>query len=230
MSELRRIRFVTLYFHYLQGLRLLPLALASLAVAMWMALPGTMRAAQFLQPEGLPILALLGVPVVALYKLLGVYYQQTFGIVRQRWTSRRRVVRAMVTFSVLGMVLGVLKRSGSDASSSLAVVLALSGLSFVWCWVRSGLQAHHYCVAAAGFLVLGALQGLDHSPVCALLRALPFTSHSRCGEVTLFGSWGMALLVLSLLDHWILATTMRPLPQPEPEAAPEPTAAPEMIG
>jgi hypothetical protein len=39
--------------------------------------------------------------------------------------------------------------------------------------------------------------------------------------VTLFSTWGMALVVLGLLDHRMLVQSMRPIPETEPGASPE---------
>ncbi len=220
MSELRRIQFVTRFFPYLQGLRLLPIGLGMLVLAAWAAWRGSPGAVTLLRPDRLPVLVLAGLPVLGLYALLGIYYRQTYGMVRQPWTTRRRVLRAMLTVSIMGMVMGILERSGPSAPAPTAFFLGLLGLSFTWCWIRSSYQAHHYFVTGVAVMMFATAHALGYPPVGALLQTLPFTSDAHCPEVTLFSTWGLALVVLGLLDHRMLVQIMRPIPESEPGATP----------
>ena len=221
MSELRRIQFVTKFFPYLQGLRLLPIGLGMLGSALWAAWRGSPGAVTLLRPEKLPVLLLAALPVLGLYNLLGVYSADTYGMVRQPWTARRRVLRAMLTVSVLGMVMGILQRSGPNSPAPTGLFLGLLGLSFTWCWIRSNYMAHHYFVTGLVVMIFATVHALGYPPVGALLQALPFTSDAHCPEVTLFSTWGIALVVLGLLDHRMLVQSMRPIPETEPGASPE---------
>src|SRR4051794_32598061 len=153
MSELRRIQFITRFFPYLQGLKLLPIGLGMLALATWAAWRGSPGAVTLLHPEKLPVLLLGALPVLGLYALLGVYYRNTYGLVRQPWTTRRRVLRAMLTVSIMGMVMGILERSGPSAPAPTGAFLGLLGLSFTWCWVRSNFLAHHYFVTGVMVMI-----------------------------------------------------------------------------
>ncbi len=220
MSELRRIQFVTRFFPYLQGLRLLPIGLGLLVLAAWAAWRGSPGAVTLLRPERLPVLLLGALPILGLYGLLGIYYRNTYGMVRQPWTTRRRVLRAMLTVSLLGMVMGILERSSAGTPAPMGLFLGLLGLSFTWCWVRSSFVAHHYFVTGVAVMIFAPAHPLGYPPVGALLQTLPFTSDAHCPEVTLFSTWGMALIMLGLLDHRMLVRSMRPIPDTEPDTAP----------
>jgi hypothetical protein len=221
MSELRRIQFVTRFFPYLQGLRLLPIGLGMLVLAAWAAWRGSPGAVTLLRLEKLPVLLLAVLPVLGLYALLGVYYSRTYGIVRQPWTTRRRVLRAMLTVSVMGMVMGILERSGPSSPAPTGMFLGLLGLSFTWCWIRSSFVAHHYFVTGVAMMIFATAHALGYVPVGTLLQSLPYTSDAHSPEVTLFSTWGLALVVLGLLDHRMLAQSMRPIPDSDPDATPE---------
>jgi hypothetical protein len=167
------------------------------------------------------VLLLASLPIIGLYSLVGVYYRNTYGMVRQPWTARRRVLRAMLTVSILGMVMGILERSGPNSPAPTGLFLGLLGLSFTWCWIRSNYVAHHYFVTGLVVMIFATIHALGYPPVGALLQALPFTSDARCPEVTLFSTWGTALIVLGLLDHRMLVQSMRPIPETEPGASPQ---------
>lgn len=221
MPELRRIQFVTKFFPYMQGLRLLPIGLGMLVLAAWASWRESPGVVTLLHPEKLPVLLLAALPVLGLYALLGVYYRRSYGMVRQPWTTRRRVLRAMLTVSILGMVMGILESSGPSSPAPTGAFLGLLGLSFTWCWIRSGFQAHHYFVTGMAVMMFATVHTLGFPPVGALLQTLPFTSEAHLPEVTLFSTWGVALVVLGLLDHRMLVSTLRPIPDTEPEATPE---------
>lgn len=222
MSELRRIQFVTRYFQYLQGLRVLPLGLGLLAVGLWMALPDTPGLAELLEFERLPLLLALTLPVLGLYSLAGLYYRRTYGFVQQNSTTRRRVMRALGAVCILGAVVGLLQRSEPGWAPTEAFLVMLS-VSCAWCWVHSGFQVHHHVIASVVLLILAGLHGLELSPVRVLLQGLPFTSAAHHDEVTLFSAWGLTLSTLGVMDHRLLAAYMRPVP--DTDATPEPGVA-----
>ncbi|HEY0092777.1 MAG TPA: hypothetical protein VGB96_00570, partial [Archangium sp.] len=99
----------------------------------------------------------------------------------------------------------------------LAWFLAVSALTVVWYWHWSGRVASHYLGVAGGFVLLAVLHALEANPVYALLRTLPFTSDTRGAAVTLVGTWGLAILVMGVMDHRLLVRTLGHGPEPEPE-------------
>jgi hypothetical protein len=228
MSEqlLQRIQFVTTYYPWLQGLRFVPFGLVQLGFAAWLALP---------EPEGVDAKGRLGVGLLVLmvgqllatglYALVGRYYRQRFGEVQVSITTRQRMQRAIGVSMVVGLVVGLLtaliRGSGRLPSGEvpLAWFLVVSALGVVWYWHWSGRVARHYLGVAAGFALLAVLHALDANPVYALLRALPFTSDTRGAAVTLVGTWGVAVLVMGVMDHQLLVRTLGN--EPEPEAGTE---------
>lgn len=228
MSEqlLQRIQFVTTYYPWLQGLRFVPFGLVQLGFAAWLALP---------EPEGVDSKARLGVGLLtmqggmlvatALYALVGRYYRQRFGEVRVSATTRQRMHQAIGVSVVVGLVVGLLTaliRGGAwtqPVELPLAGLLVVSALGVVWYWHWSGRVARHYLGVAAGFAAVAGLHALEANPVYALLRTLPFTSDARAGAVTLVGTWGLAVVVMGVMDHRLLARTLGQ--EPEPEAGTE---------
>lgn len=228
MSEqlLQRIQFVTTYYPWLQGLRFVPFGVVQLVFAVWLALP---------EPEGVDakgrlavgLLLLLGGQLVAtgLYAWVGRYYRQRFGEVQLSATTRQRMQRAISVSLVVGLIVGLvtaLIRGSAQLPSGevpLTGFLVLSALAMVWYWHWSGRMARHYLGVAASFVVLAVLHAVDANPVYALLRTLPFTSDARGAAVTLVGIWGLAVLVMGVMDHRLLVRTLGN--EPEPEAGTE---------
>ncbi|WP_375770618.1 hypothetical protein NR798_06895 [Archangium gephyra] len=229
MSEqlLQRIQFVTTYYPWLQGLRFVPFGVVQLAFAAWLALP---------QPEGvdakarlaLGLLTLLGGQLLAtgLYAWVGRYYRQRFGEVQLTATTRQRMQRALVVSLGVGLLVGLLtaliRGSGLTPAGEvpLSWFLVVSALGMVWYWHWSGRVARHYLGVAAGFALLAVLHAVEANPVYALLRTLPFTSDTRGAAVTLAGTWGVAVLVMGVMDHRLLVRTLGHAPEPETEEVP----------
>jgi hypothetical protein len=225
MSEqLQRIRFVTTYYDWLQGLRFLPLGLFPLGVSVWLALPWREQVdAQTRGEVGLG-LTLAGLALAAaLYAWLGAYYRRRFGVVRRSPSTHQRMRRAILVSLGVGIAAALatrMLRASTPVSQEppLFAMLLLAGLGMVWYWHWTGRFVRHYLAVAVGFVGLAALHALEVNPVCALLRALPFTTDSRCAGVTLTAAWGVAVLVMAVLDHRLLASTLGPEPESEPES------------
>ncbi|HYO65760.1 MAG TPA: hypothetical protein VEU33_06725 [Archangium sp.] len=225
MSEqhLQRIQFVTTYYDWVQGLRFVPLGLVQLGFAAWLARP-TPEGVDAKAHLGWGLLVMLGGSLLAVgcYALLGAYYRRRFGEVRRSATTTQRMHKAIGVSAVAGLVVGVLtaiiRKSTQTPSAEPPVlwILVVSALSLVWYWQWSGRVARHYLGVAGGFAVLAVLHALDANPVYALLRTLPFTSEARAAAVTLTGMWGLAVVVMGVLDHRLLARTLGHEPEPEP--------------
>lgn len=224
MSEqhLQRIQFVTTYYGWLQGLRFVPFGLVYLGFAAWLALP-PLEGADAKARLGVALLVQLGGLLLAtgLYAWVGAYYRRRFGEVKVSAATRQRMLRAVGMSAgvalVAGLLVGLLRGSGHLTAVPLSGLLLASALALVWYWHWSGRFARHYLGVAAGFALLAALHAVEANPVYALLRALPFTSDGRGVAVTLVGTWGLAIVVMGVLDHRLLARTLGYEPEPEPE-------------
>jgi hypothetical protein len=224
MSEhhLQRIQFVTTYYGWVQGLRFVPFGLMNLAFAAWLALPW---------PEGVDEKGRMGVALLAhmggmllatgLAALTGVYYRRRFGEVQVSAATRQRMQRALMISAGVGLVAGLLtallRKATHITELPLSGLLLASALAMVWYWHWSGRFARHYLGVAAGFALLAALHAVEANPVYALLRTLSFTSNSRGAAVTLIGTWGLAIVVMGVMDHRLLARTLGYEPESEPE-------------
>lgn len=228
-QQLQRIQFVTTYYDWLQGLRFVPFGLVTLGFAAWLALPdpeGVVDAKGRVMAGQLVMLAAM-LLATGLHALLGAYYRRRFGVVRRSATTHQRMQKALGMSVVVGLVVGLfaatLHKGFQVTEIPLSGFLFLSAASLVWYWHWSGRFARHYLGVAAGFAVLAALHALDANPVYALLRMLPFTSDIRAAPVTLVGTWGLAVIIMGVMDHRLLARTLGH----EPEAESEPLEVPE---
>ena len=216
MSEsLRRIQYVTTYFEWVQGLRFVPMGLMGLGLAVWMAL-----ADPPLRLREHPVVVAVAVAVAAgFYVALGLYYRRRFGEVRPSASTRQRTKRLSRLALVAGLVVAgasdLIRWFGGPSQLPTLVGLALFGLALVYCWHWSGRVAHHYLVIAAVLLVLGVLDALGLSPVCALLKQLPSAPVDRCVDVTMVGAAGLVITALGVLDHLLLARLLGPPPESE---------------
>ena len=225
-QQLQRIQFVTTYYDWLQGLRFVPFGVVQLLFAAWLSVP---------RPEGadakgyfaVALLANLGGMLVAtgLYGLLGGYYRQRFGEVRRSAVTHQRMQRAIGLSAALGLFAGLLtamlRASTSASGLPLTEFLFLSAASIVGYWYWSGRVASHYLGVAGLFALLAGLHAVDASPVYALLRTLPFTTDSHGAAVTLAGTWGLAVILMGVMDHRLLARTLGHEPEAETAEVPE---------
>lgn len=216
MSEsLRRIQYVTTYYEWIQGLRFVPMGLMAVGLAVWIAVTGAPpRLREY------PVAMVLAVGIAAgLYAVLGGYYRRKFGDVRATASTRKRVVWVIGLSMVVGLLVGVvsgLTRQFEGAAQMKPVAgLVLFGLSLVVFWYWTGRVVHHYLGMAAVVVALGVLDALGLSPVCALL---PATSAQRCTVVTLFGTVGMTITVMGVMDHLMLVRLLGAPPESESES------------
>lgn len=227
-EQLRRIQFVTRYYDWLQGLRFLPMGLALLGFATWALLnPAAIGA----QPSRLGATVLTGGLLVALglYWVIGRYYRRRFGEVRPSEATRRTRRKMLLTFVVAGLALsqGAILLGGRSPGQPLPVPqgLVLCALALVAYWAWTGRFVRHYLTAAGVMAGAGLLHHLGINPLCALLHTAEAVSVRRCDVITLHLVSGLALVVLSVLDHRLLVRVLRPsLPE---EDASEPSSSPD---
>jgi uncharacterized membrane protein len=150
MQDLLKIRFLTINFSNLQGLKAVPLGLLLLAVVLW-ANSLSYPARNFL----VPVTAALG--AVALYALIERYYRRHYGKVER--TARQ--IRLEVIIGIIGGILG-LAAVLVDLTRSLSV--SLVGLVFALAFPAEYLRIfrlekapYYLWQTSAGFIiVLGA--------------------------------------------------------------------------
>lgn len=188
LQRLERIRTVTRYFAYWQGLKVVPMGLLCLAVAGMSRLPETNPTAVLVLRLALFTAALLATVFI------GAGYKRQFGVVynpRANW--RLDALTLFVTVSILvGLIL-------VDLWPTLPIYLTALGYAFFFVWVRqvTGGGRNHYLWLAAVLLLVSLLPlfGLGGSVAPQMLL------------VTL----GLGLVVTGVLDHLELIRIFRPV-------------------
>jgi hypothetical protein len=196
MHELKQTLFITKNFHALQGLRIVPLGLLLVA-----------QSAGWLGPQGNCTWSLLAlVAAIALFWLIGKYYDRAFGrVVRTREERRREWIIALV---VLAAIYGfaVLDSALSWPVSVAGLMLAAGFLTMYVFSARhwgSGFRVHYVILAAlmAGVSVLPAL------------RLAPRYQLFGPSSAPLLIVLGLIIIVGGLLDHVLLSQLLKPLPE-----------------
>jgi len=211
-ERLQRIQFVTRYYDWLQGLRFLPFGVLMAGFALWLALlpleggtPATLGAIAL----GVGLVATLG-----LYPLVGGYYQRRFGEVRSSQAMKQTRLRLTLLFAVAGMALAfglvALGLRGVGPGFSMSWALAISAAALVAYWAAIGRFVPHYPPIAGAMLLVALLHALGLNPLCDWLHVGDAASTVRCDLVTFHAAWGVALMVLALLDHRLLVRTLSP--------------------
>lgn len=187
MNDLARIRFVAGQFYYLQGLRLVPFGLWTVAFAAgWFGRQGDCT-------FSLPTLIL----VIILYKLVGVYYDRHFGRV-ERSLADRRLDWISLAVAIPAIWLAVwIDATGRLPISLLA--LALAGFLLVVHLRSPGGYRRYYAVLAA---------------LLALLSLTPLALGQAPKDVSppVLAALGGAYIVGGVLDHLVLARSLKPAP------------------
>ncbi|WP_237079838.1 hypothetical protein [Myxococcus xanthus] len=109
---------------------------------------------------------------------------------------KRTRLRLVLLFALaglaLGFELGALGVRGASPGVPMSGALALSAGTLVAYWAAIGRFVPHYPpIAGAVFLVAATV---------------------RCDMVTFHAAWGVALIVLTLMDHRLLVRTLGPAP------------------
>lgn len=196
--DLDRIRFVTRYFHDLQGLTRVGFGLALLSGATGLAIPG---------PLGLAPIVVGGAAGIWLSRRSKSYYASRFGQVERRAVNplsprgqRVLILVYLVSLAWFFAMASFHPLAPSPATTARFFCFGCGALSIgVW-WRRgSWLWQAHYL--AFGVLCLGLGLAAPFDAISPLLLAL-----SRQGEAYLL--YGAYLLVTGLFDHLILVRTM----------------------
>ncbi len=186
MNDLARIRFVAGSFYYLQGLRLVPLGLWTIAFAAgWFGRQGDCTVS-------LPTLIL----VIVLYKLIGVYYDRHFGRV-ERSAADRRLDWISLAIAVDAIWLATWVDSTGKLPISL-LGLALAGFLLSVHLRSPGGYRLYYAILAA---------------LLALLSLAPLALRQAPKDISplLLAALGGAYIVGGVLDHLVLARSLKPV-------------------
>ncbi|AKQ64802.1 hypothetical protein A176_001714 [Myxococcus hansupus] len=211
-ERLQRIQFVTRYYDWLQGLRFLPFGVLMLGFALWLTLlppsGGTPAAA------GAIALVAGMVATLVLYPLAGAYYQRRFGEVRPSPAMKQTRLRLTLGFSAVGLVLAfgliALGLRGATPGFPVGGALAVSATALLAYWAAIGRFVPHYPPTAGAMFLVAALHALGFNPLCGWMHAGDAASAVRCDLVTFNAAWGVAILVLGILDHRLLVRALSP--------------------
>ena len=193
---LRRVRYVTINYASLQGLKMVPLGL-------WLWLWAAGEAGWWPWRNGWnPLLGLLALPPALVLRLVvGAYYARVFGRVR---STSQRMGRTLFTGAML-IVVGfpwLLISGCADAGLQPPVsVLGLTAAGLLALWCSTGRLHRQYLVAAALIAVV------------SLLPLLRIISRDRLFGGVLCATFGTVLVVGGVLDHLRLARSLNPLPE-----------------
>lgn len=189
MLDLRRIQYVTTYYHEIQGLRIVPFGIWLLLIALGQASGYVPRAEP--QPAAVALLSYLlgGFMVLALYKLIGMFYTRHYGSVQPPLHSRPRALSGCLSGAGFLFILYAGMMIGSRQLAA-EVAIVLIGLLLYAAW-RSGWYRIDYVVLAA--LLAGAQAIVSGAPAMALN--------------------GVAVIAGGLLDHLVLARTLKGVPE-----------------
>ncbi len=196
MYGLKQLLFVTRNFHYLQGLRTVPIGLFLVA-----------QSAGWFGPQGNCTWSLPAfVAVFGLYWLIGKYYDRAFGRVVRAREERQR--EGMFSLVILAAFFGSiwLDAALNWPVSVVGMMLAAGFLGTYVISARSGghdFRLHYVALAAlmAGVSVLPAL------------RLAPRYQLFGPTSAPLLIALGLIITVGGLLDHVLLSRSLRPLPE-----------------
>ena len=191
MQNLQQVRYVTSNYHYLQGLRLVPFALFAIAQGAlggdWLDTPDWLHG---WIPFAIGLaLAFLG------YRMIGTYYDRTFGHVERAPGAGARDNRALAIFFLIYIASAVIDASVRPRVSISELVLACGILAYWWPRRRF---ATHYLMGALIVIAVSLLPLLGITPTMQIFR-------SGVEMVTI----GMVALFIGLLDHLLLVNTLR---------------------
>ena len=186
ISELQNARFVTKYYHSLQGLVFLPIGLYLLlfGIGDWLGVPGFQQGDCTLPSIVLPVVLILTFAAAR-------YYRRRFGEVRRITPARETwaAVAGVVGWTLLAMVDMTWLGNIPFSFSMLGVALFCIMIPIA----SEGRRRHYFVLAAA--LVLFAF-----FPTFNILDKLDLFSGRWLGNLAL----GVMLVVGGLFDHWLL--------------------------
>lgn len=124
-DELSKIRFVTANYSRLQGLRVIPVGMLVVFVAVW-ALHNQGPTADLSEPILVTTVAAL------LYWLTDRYYNRVFGQVKRTPSQRKGEAVLSVGFGILGLMAFILDTTQILPISTLGLVFAASFFEYFW--------------------------------------------------------------------------------------------------
>jgi len=206
VEDAERVRFVTRNFEQLQGLRYVPYALilVLLGVSSYLWIEPASGIFEFrpvgdLLPAGLIVLALVS------HHYASVYYERRFGLVRRRfWHTNSRLANLSWIVIAVVFVLSFFGRWFGPVGSSLLAGAAIVAFILGDLWIeRHRLTAYWsvLAVAVVGVCLLPAF-GIFEGDAFALI-AVPL---------------GFILFLGLLLNHLLLARTLKPAPKEDGDA------------
>lgn len=194
MENLERIRLVTRYYdQQLQGLRQVPFGLLFLLLAVWKM--GWWPWFDKWQP--LSGLLFIGLAMIAFW-WAGLYYERTFGRVRQPADSRRNGTLLALVFLVGLYLVGWAEYAWRWPVSGTGLFTAVLLIAY---YSYTGKLRPHYLVLAASMAAISLLP---------LFGALPVEQVYLWGNQGAVGAaaFGVIWLVSGLGDHWFLTRAL----------------------
>ena len=182
---------------------MVPLGLVFLVMAVGDA-GGSVGGLRWLNYE-LLVSAAVGI-ALALHKLIGVYYDRTFGRVQRRpgnrlggWLGDGAIMVALFTLAVI------------DVRFDLPVSLfGLALAALILSWSVGGFRKHYVIIAALVVVVsLTPLLGISYQAL----------EPSESAEFMLWAGFGLIYVVGGVLDHLLLVRTMKRVPEEDDDGA-----------
>jgi hypothetical protein len=203
--DLERVRYVTENYERLQGLRLVPFGVSMLLVPVL----------YFLPPLGPPwegavtlALTLLGIGALLLSLVIRNWYEDRFGIVQRAPLGGRRSVTLAVAAAAYVASFVVVGQLVTHAPVNLPLLLFGVVITAV-SWPKRRFVAHH--------LVMGVLMvALSLLPLAGVLETT--ATGGPYNLPVLVGSLGLFCTVTGVLDHRLLVSIMKRLPEEDGRA------------
>ena len=192
-NNLEQIHRATKYYNHLQGLRQVPFGILFLLMAVWKA--GEWPWFDKWQP--ISSFILLGLTVLLSWGI-GVYYERTFGKVKQTTESKRNEAIIAVLF--------------------LGGLYLLGIAEIMWHWPVSAAGLFMAFILVLYYFLTGSfrLHYLVFAGLMALVSLLPLSGILPAEQVYVFGVngivgitiMGVLWLVSGLIDHWLLVRSL----------------------
>jgi F0F1-type ATP synthase membrane subunit c/vacuolar-type H+-ATPase subunit K len=185
MADVARIRYITEHYQNLQGLRLVPVGVACLALGMAQTAGVVEQMKQSAFLVGVAVsLAALGCSL-----MIGAWYERRFGSVE----ARDRTFD--MTFFALSLLLVLAARLSPNPAPVWPAICAWGIGSLIRGCRQNGMLRHYLAIAAACFLL-------------AALEVLGLSNIARDGSLQFVA--GIAVLVAGVGDHAVLRSALNP--------------------
>lgn len=189
MHDLQRIQYVTSHYQEIQGLRIIPFGIWLILVALGQASGFVPTTEPKLDAAILFTYLLGGFLVLALYGLIGTFYERTYGSVQPLLQSRTRALSGCLSGAgFLGVLYIGMMVGQRQLATEVAILLSFLLIYATW---RSHWYRKDYVVLAA--LLIGA-------------HIFPFRTNVMALN-------GIVVVVGGLLDHFLLVRTLKHVPE-----------------